>query len=245
MENFEFLLLYDMMAKFHLFQSMQCKLRYRTNSPSASMPYSYLRRQRFIIEKPRNRHQARRTYHQCTAETPRRREPMFVQDNARDRCTGQGSKRRDPKGHPHPRPDQRSVVHAQVHKHGRGQRDERPGENPIDQRQSHDAALVVNGDESECQDRGEHDTGDRHVHRTNLLREEIRRDPSEDGPGVEDREEVDVEVSGRHVFDFGVVLDVEEGDVEARQAEGHAGGEEYVGHVSKGGEFEELSFGGR
>ena len=208
------------------------------------MPYSYLRRQRLIIEEPRNRHQARGTYHQCTAETPRRREPMFIQDDACDRCPGQGSKGRNPKGHPHPRADQRSVVHAQVHKHGGRQRDERPGENPIYKRESHDSTLVVNGDEAECQDRGERDAGDRHVHRTDLLREEIRRDPSEDGTGVEDGEEVGVEVSGRHVFDFGVVLDVEEGDVEARQAEGHAGGEEDVGHVSEGGEFKELPFGG-
>ena len=44
------------------------------------------------------------------------------------------------------------------------------------------------------------------------------------------------------MFDLGIVLDIEKGHVETRQAEGHAGGEEHIGHVFEGREFEKLAF---
>ena len=79
------------------------------------------------------------------------------------------------------------------------------------------------------------------VQRSDLVREPVRQQSPEEGPRVDDGEDVGGQRSA-HAADLrGVEFDVEEGDVDAHEAEEDAEAEEEVGGVAEGGGVVDLS----
>lgn len=190
------------------------------------------------IDHPRNHQQNGRHHQRTPREKLRAQKPARVlQDGAGRRRADQQPQRAEAKAHAHTGADGAEVGGEPDEGDG-GQANEAAGEEAIQQRKDDVSRRGVDADPGEGEGSGGEAGGDEDVERAGGVGDEVGEDAARDGGGVEDGQEVEGEVDWDGVVEGGG-LHVEDGAVEADEADGEGDAEEEVGGFAEGGEVEE------
>lgn len=193
---------------------------------------------------PSSTHNEPTQHNQRPAKHPNVRKTAPIKYPATDGRAEQKSNRHYAETLTHARAYLAAIRHAEMHKDGRGQRDESAGEKAVEQTAHYERCFGADGNEAECHDAAHDAAGDDHVEGACAVGDEVGDDAPEDAGGVYDGEGVEGEAVACDAVLHGVGLDVEKGCVEAHEGDEGAEHKEEVGWLFEGGEVEHLAFGG-